>query len=148
MKRLLTLALAGLLLNPFNAFAGDEGDGHSHKDPTATYEPLTDIKVNSGEVLLEVHGIVCSFCSKGVQKKVSKLSFVDTSKYTDGVLVEIDKQRVTVAIKPDAQADVTALYEAVKSGGYEPVAAYKNGGNNKIVKFNSEGSQCTDISSC
>jgi hypothetical protein len=68
-----------------------------------------------------VHGIVCSFCSVGVRKKLSKLPFIDKSKYKDGVLVEIESQKVTIAIKPGAKLDVNAAFESIKSGGYEPV---------------------------
>ena len=140
MKPLLTLALTILLLNPLNSFAGHNEENHLHKNTPAN-SPLTNVKVNSNEVLLEVHGIVCSFCSKGIQKKLSKLSFVDRSKYIKGSMVEIEKQKITVAIKPGEKADISAMYEAVRSGGYEPSAAYMLGDNNDVIKFNAEGIQ-------
>ena len=77
------------------------------------------------DFVVHVNGIVCEFCSFGVAKKVSKLSFIDKSKYEKGVSVEVASQMVTVAVKPDVQLDKVALYEAIRSGGYDPVAIYK-----------------------
>ena len=54
-------------------------------------------------------------------KKVSKLPFIDQSKYTKGVKVEIEKQKLTIAVMPDQELDIPTLFEAITSGGYEPV---------------------------
>ena len=101
--------------------------------------PSKNIQVGTNEVLVEVHGIVCSFCSKGIQNKLSKLPFVDTSKYIDGSKVDIDKQRVIVAIKSDKKANINSIYKAIKSGGDEPVSAYMLSRNKGIIKFNVQG---------
>ena len=73
------------------------------------------------DYVIHVHGIVCSFCAHGVTKNISKLSFIDQSKYTKGVKIEIEDQKVTIAVQPDHDIDVPALYEAIRSGGYDPV---------------------------
>lgn len=73
------------------------------------------------DYVVQVHGIVCSFCSQGVTKKVSKLPFIDQTKYTKGVKVEIESQKVTIAVKDGEALDIAALFEAIESGGYEPV---------------------------
>ena len=75
----------------------------------------------ASDYVIHVHGIVCSFCAQGVTKNISKLSFIDKSKYTKGVKVEIEDQKVTIAVKPERNIDVPALFEAIKSGGYDPV---------------------------
>ena len=77
------------------------------------------------DYVVEVNGIVCEFCAYGVSKKVSKLPFVDRSKYNKGVRVAIENQRVTVAVIADANLDRDALYEAILDGGYEPVALFE-----------------------
>ncbi len=82
------------------------------------------VTVNPNEVVIIVHGIVCSFCSQGVTKKLSKLPFVDPSKYTKGIKVDIENQKVIVAIKPNLHTDFDQIFSSIKSGGYEPITAY------------------------
>ncbi len=76
------------------------------------------------DYVIEVNGIVCEFCSLGVTKKIAKLPFIDRSKYTDGVDVEIEHQRVTIAVKDGATLDRDALFKAIESGGYNPVEIF------------------------
>ena len=73
------------------------------------------------DYVVTVHGIVCSFCAQGVIKKVSKLPFVDRSMYTNGVKVEIEDQKVTVAVRDDSAIDTVSLFAAIESGGYDPI---------------------------
>ena len=72
-----------------------------------------------------MHGIVCSFCAQGVIKKVSKLPFVDRSAYTNGVKVEIENQKVTVAVREDSAINTQSLFAAIESGGYSPIEVWK-----------------------
>ena len=76
------------------------------------------------DYIVNVNGIVCEFCSLGVTKKVSKLPFIDREKYNKGVKVEIESQMVTIAVKDDAVLDQAALFEAIESGGYNPVEIF------------------------
>ena len=73
------------------------------------------------DYVVTVHGIVCSFCAQGVIKKVSKLPFVNRSMYTNGVKVEIEDQKVTVAVRDDSAIDRSSLFAAIESGGYDPI---------------------------
>jgi len=82
---------------------------------------LLSAPVFASDYVVHVHGLVCSFCAQGVTKKVSRLPFIDQSKYTKGVKVEIEKQKLTIAVIPDRDLDIPALFEAITSGGYEPV---------------------------
>ena len=77
--------------------------------------------VFASDYVVHVHGLVCSFCAQGVTKKVSRLPFIDQSKYTKGVKVEIEKQKLTIAVIPDRDLDIPALFEAITSGGSGPV---------------------------
>ncbi len=97
-----------------------------------------DVSVQPGEAVIIVHGIVCSFCSQGVTRNLSKLSFIDGSKYTKGVKVEIESQKVTIAIKPDNKLDLPKVFKSIKSGGYDPIEAYVNTADNGIVHYKAE----------
>ncbi len=77
------------------------------------------------DYVINVNGIVCEFCSLGVAKKVSKLPFIDRSKYNDGVAVDISNQNVTIAVKGDAQLDQDQLFAAIEAGGYNPVTIWR-----------------------
>ena len=71
--------------------------------------------------MVSVNGIVCEFCAYGVGKKIRKLPFIDPSQYDEGVKVDIENQRVFVAVRDDAPFDQSALFEAIESGGYDPI---------------------------
>lgn len=77
------------------------------------------------DYLIQVNGIVCDFCAIGVTKKISKLKFIDRSKYTKGVDVDVQAQLVTIAVKTDATLDQAALYAAIEAGGYNPVEVWR-----------------------
>lgn len=79
------------------------------------------IPAEAADYVVDVNGIVCEFCSLGVAKKVAKLPFIDTSRYTNGVSVDIENQKVTIAVKDGAELDVDALFKAIESGGYNPI---------------------------
>lgn len=115
-------------LSTFNsAFAEHNGsEGHDHNSKIRVEESVdsSNIKVLPNEAVIVVHGIVCSFCSQGVTRSLSKLSFIDPSKYTKGVKVEIEDQKVTIAIKPDQTLDLEQVFSSITKGGYEPVEAY------------------------
>ncbi len=86
---------------------------------------LISIPALADDYVVNVNGIVCEFCSIGVTKKVSKLPFIDRSRYNKGVKVEIENQMVTIAVKDDADVDKNALFAAIESGGYNPVDIWK-----------------------
>lgn len=77
------------------------------------------------DYVINVNGIVCEFCAFGVTKKVAKLPFIDNTRYDKGVLVEVENQMVTIAVKEDATLDKNALFAAIESGGYNPVTIWK-----------------------
>ena len=81
-------------------------------------------KVGVDEVVMKINGIVCPACAYGIQKKVSKLSFVDTEKLNDGIELDVENHMAKIAIKKDQAADFTALFAAVKKGGFDPVGGW------------------------
>ena len=82
------------------------------------------VSVKPGEAVIEVSGVVCSFCAYGLQRKVSKLDFIDRSKYQKGVKIDIQNQQVIFAIKSGQKFKVDQLVDEVKAGGYEPLRIY------------------------
>lgn len=85
---------------------------------------LVSIPALADDYVITVNGMVCEFCSLGVTKKIAKLPFIDRSKYTDGVDVEIENQKVTIAVKEGDVLDKDALFEAIESGGYNPIEIF------------------------
>lgn len=76
------------------------------------------------DVVLKVNGVVCPACAYGIQKKVSKLSFVDTGRLHDGVEIDVEKHLAKVAIREGQKANYAELFAAIRSGGFDPVGAY------------------------
>ena len=70
---------------------------------------------------INVNGIVCEFCAFGVAKKLRKLDFVDPSQFEDGVKVDIENQRVYISIQEGQPLNQEIIFEAIKSGGYDPI---------------------------
>ena len=70
---------------------------------------------------INVNGIVCEFCAFGIAKKLRKLPFIDPTQFEEGVKVDIQNQRVYVSIKEGEAVDQEALFDAIKSGGYDPI---------------------------
>jgi mercuric ion binding protein len=71
--------------------------------------------------VINVNGIVCEFCAYGVGKKIRKLSFIDPSQYDEGVKVDIENQRVFIALREGSTLDKSVLFKAIESGGYDPI---------------------------
>ncbi|MFT5133033.1 MAG: hypothetical protein ACI9SC_001502 [Gammaproteobacteria bacterium] len=111
---------------------GTNGHDHQSKPRVDRLIPASEVSVAAGETVIIVHGIVCSFCSQGVRRKLSKLSFIDHSKYTKGVKVEIEQQKVTIANKPGVDFDLKQVFKAITSGGYEPIEAYVRDVDGKV----------------
>ena len=53
------------------------------------------IKLSSDRLVVQVKGIVCSFCAHGVEKNLSRLNFLDKTQFGDnGVLIDINTQQI------------------------------------------------------
>ncbi len=96
---------------------------------------LASTPVLAQDYVVTVHGIVCSFCAQGVVKKVSKLPFVDRTMYTNGVKVEIEDQKVTVAVRDDSAIDTVSLFAAIESGGYSPVDVWTVSATGELTAY-------------
>ena len=86
-----------------------------------------EVVAEPNQAIVQVNGIVCSFCAYGTEKNLSKLSFLDKSQFgDDGVLIDIQSHRITLALQPDQIMDLAEVYTAIKKGGYDPVSFYVN----------------------
>ena len=93
----------------------------------AEQDNTAEIVVEPNQVIVQVNGIVCSFCAYGTEKNLSKLPFLDDSQFgDDGVLMDIQSQRITLALQKDQKIDLAQVYSAIKKGGYDPVSFYVN----------------------
>lgn len=87
----------------------------------------TPVEVHRDQAIVQVNGIVCSFCAYGTEKNLAQLDFLDKTQFGgDGVLIDIQAHRITLAIQPDRNIDVSRIYTAIKKGGYDPITFYLN----------------------
>ena len=64
-------------------------------------EAAAQIAVKSPDtVALYAKGLCCASCAIGIRKKVSVLSFVDTTRFNQGIELDPKTQLVRIAIKP------------------------------------------------
>jgi len=86
----------------------------------------TMISVKSNQCVIQVKGIVCSFCAYGAEKNLAKLTFLDATQFGDGVLVDISTHRITLALDPKKPLDLAGIHKAIKIGGYDPLTVHFN----------------------
>ena len=84
-----------------------------------------EVVLDDHQVIVQVRGVVCSFCAHGTEKNLAELSFLDPAHFGgDGVLMDIHTQRITLALDPDTPVDYGAIHQAITDGGYDAERAY------------------------
>ncbi len=78
-----------LLLSASAVNAEPSEHQHGKAAGQAEAEGTGAVLVEPGQAVVQVDGIVCSFCAYGAEKALSKLDCVDSSKFGDGVLVDL-----------------------------------------------------------
>ena len=98
------------------------------------------ITILKDEVVLEVRGLVCSFCAMGLQGGLSSLKYVDGKKYNNGVFVDVEYQYAVIAEKSDQDIDIDEAITMITKSGYEVLSVYTNrtGEKIKVRKFEAE----------
>ena len=98
------------------------------------------ITILKDEVVLEVSGLVCSFCAMGLQGGLSSLKYVDGKKYNNGVFVDVEYQYAVIAEKSDQDIDIDEAITMITKSGYEALSVYTNRTGEKIEvrKFEAE----------
>jgi hypothetical protein len=144
---LLTLMLLVLACSPVWAdHAGHAHDAdHAQEAGVPVYpeasEEQAPIVVEPNQAVAQVHGIVCSFCAYGVEKKLSKLKMVDTGRFSKGIFTDIGNQRLTIALLPGAQIDHQLIGEAIQQAGYEWKTIWIRGADKEVNHFTNEAQE-------
>ena len=90
------------------------------------------LDIQKDEVILEVSGLVCSFCAVGLQGGLSSLKDVDKKKYIDGVFVNVEYQYAVIAEAADKDIDIDKAIELIVKSGYEVKTVFTNRTGEKI----------------
>jgi hypothetical protein len=84
------------------------------------------VEVGQDDLILQVKGLVCSFCAHGLQKGMSKLNFVDKKRYTKGIYTDITHQYVKVGLKKNKKLNIDKALSVIQDAGYEVIKTYLN----------------------
>ena len=85
---------------------------------------LSKLENESSVVTVYVKGLCCASCGIGVRKKLTKLDFVDRSRFVDGIELDTKHQLATIALNDQHELDVAEVAQAVRDAGYDPVHLY------------------------
>ena len=83
-----------------------------------------EIDINQNEAIVEVLGMVCSMCAFGIEEGFSNEEFVDKSKFSNGVLVDIDSKFVQLGLKKSSSVNPESIYNVIQDAGYEVKKLY------------------------
>ena len=59
-----------------------------------------------------------------MEKGLVRLDGLDKTVFGDGVLIDIDTHRITIALQGKEQIPLRAIYDRIKKGGYRPVTMH------------------------
>jgi hypothetical protein len=82
------------------------------------------VVLEENQTVIQVNGIVCSFCAYGAEKALSKLDCLDKAEFGNGVLVDIDTHRITLALRPGEKIPLREIYQRIRKAGYDPITFY------------------------
>jgi len=86
--------------------------------------PLGKVEVEPNRAVIEVEGVVCSFCAYGIEQKLKKLPFLDRSQFTQGIFTDVERQVVTIALNTEEPVDLKEIDQAISGAGYDLVAVH------------------------
>ena len=84
------------------------------------------LEIGKTDVVFKVKGMVCSFCAQGLQKSLSKLSYVNKKNYTKGVKVNLKDQVTIISTKEGAKINYNLAVKKIADAGYSVEEAYHN----------------------
>tara|TARA_B100000214_G_C23905998_1_gene598885 strand:+ start:93 stop:512 length:420 start_codon:yes stop_codon:yes gene_type:complete len=96
-----------------------------------------EIEINENEAVIEVLGMVCSMCAFGIGEGFSKTDFIDKSKFSDGVSVDIDAQYVQLGLLESANINPEKIVQIIQDAGYD-VSLLFILQNKKLTKFGTD----------
>ena len=92
------------------------------------------IEINENEAVVEVLGMVCSMCAFGIGEGFAKTDFIDKSKFTDGVSVDIDAQYVQLGLLESTNINPEKIVQVIEDAGYNVNLLFILQ-NKKLTKF-------------
>ena len=95
------------------------------------------IEINENEAVAEVLGMVCSMCAFGIGEGFAKTDFIDKSKFTDGVSVDIDAQFVQLGLLESTNINPEKIVQVIKDAGYDVNLLFILQ-NEKLTKFSTD----------
>ena len=101
--------------------ADDDPDAKQEVRNVAAVKLLKEHKDMS---LVYVKGLVCTSCAIGIRVKLSKLPFVDSTRYKRGIDMDAKTQLLKIALLPMVKANAEEVEKAITDAGYEPVERY------------------------
>ena len=96
-----------------------------------------EIEINENEAVVEVLGMVCSMCAFGIGEGFAKTDFIDKSKFTDGVSVDIDAQYVQLGLLESTNINPEKIVQVIEDAGYDVNLLYILQ-NDKLNKFTTD----------
>ena len=96
-----------------------------------------EIEINENEAVMEVLGMVCSMCAFGIGEGFSKTDFIDKSKFSDGVSVDIDAQYVQLGLLESANINPEKIVQVIQDAGYD-VSLLFILQNDKLINFGTD----------
>ena len=96
-----------------------------------------EIEINENEAVVEVLGMVCSMCAFGIGEGFAKTDFIDKSKFTDGVSVDIDAQYVQLSLLESTNINPEKIVQVIEDAGYDVNLLYILQ-NEKLTKYSTD----------
>jgi len=97
----------------------------------------SEIEINDNEAVVEVLGMVCSMCAFGIGEGFAKTNFIDKSKFTDGVSVDIDAQFVQLGLLESTNVNPEKIVQVIEDAGYDVNLLFIFQ-NEKLTKFSTD----------
>ncbi len=97
----------------------------------------SEIEINDNEAVVEVLGMVCSMCAFGIGEGFSQTNFIDKSKFSDGVSVDIDAQYVQIGLLDSENVKPEKIVQVIEDAGYD-VSLLFILQNEKLTKFSTD----------
>lgn len=79
------------------------------------------VVLEENQTVVQVNGVVCSFCAYGAEKALSKLDGLDHTEFGNGVLIDIGAHRITLALRPGEKIPLRDIYQRIVKAGYDPI---------------------------
>ena len=96
-----------------------------------------EIEINENEAVVEVLGMVCSMCAFGIGEGFAKTNFIDKSKFTDGISVDIDAQYVQLGLLESTNINPEKIVQVIEDAGYDVNILFILQ-NEKLTKFSTD----------